>query len=276
MKLEETAKLCSVLWETETESTNTRLRELANQSYLSDYTLVVTANQTAGRGRLTRSWVTPAGQALATSLLLPKWESTKIAASWAPLLVGAALQHSLTALLPVSLKWPNDILAAGGSTNGKKLCGILCETLPDGRIIAGAGINLFISEADLPTPQATSLTASGVAAAVAVSEQGQTVADPPGTALADAILAGYVAELKRLFTLAWTDPERLRQTVTERTQTIGQSVRAELPDGTAVIGTATGIGDAGELTIKGGDGLLTSVAAGDVWHLRPVTETAIE
>jgi BirA family biotin operon repressor/biotin-[acetyl-CoA-carboxylase] ligase len=112
---------------------------------------IVAAEQTAGRGRLQRQWLSPKGAGLYFSIVLrPGFEQS----SW-PLLTMMAAVAVHDALLEVckletDIKWPNDILV-----NAKKLCGILAETVetPLGRaVILGIGINLtrnsFPSEFD--------------------------------------------------------------------------------------------------------------------------------
>jgi BirA family biotin operon repressor/biotin-[acetyl-CoA-carboxylase] ligase len=102
---------------------------------------VVASEQTAGRGRLDRHWVSPKGAGLYCSIILrPQFDQSL----W-PLLTLMAAVAVYDALFEVyalgtDIKWPNDILA-----NDKKLCGILAETVdtPIGRaIVLGIGINL--------------------------------------------------------------------------------------------------------------------------------------
>ena len=154
-----------------------------------------------------------------------------------------------------TLKWPNDVLI-----DGYKVCGILCELLPDGTgIIIGAGLNLSLDEHDLPTLTSTSLL---------LVTRTRTLPDP------DQVLAAYLHELVmlyRVFTSANGDAARsgLHAAVSELCGTLGSVVRVELPGGTDLVGTATGIDAGGRLTVVNQvDGEERSVAAGDVTHLR--------
>lgn len=122
---------------------------------------VYTTSQTAGRGRLGRSWVNAAGQALYYTAVL----KTPLAQpATLPLFASLAVCDALRQRYGVEcrIKWPNDILL-----NGKKLAGILCEVAPDGRsLIVGIGINLaqpqsYFDAAGLP--HGTSLALQGVA-----------------------------------------------------------------------------------------------------------------
>ena len=105
---------------------------------------LVTANeQSAGRGRLGRSWQSPAGKGLYFSLVLRPDES---APARFALLAGLGVARGVESVadLPVRCKWPNDILC-----NGRKIGGILCEAR-DERLIIGAGLNVTHTREDLP------------------------------------------------------------------------------------------------------------------------------
>lgn len=204
-----------------------------------DYQVVVTLDQTAGRGRLGRTWTAPPGTALAVSVLLPGPPS-----GWLPLLAGAAMAEALAPLVPggVALKWPNDILIGD-----KKVCGILAEVAADGRVVLGAGVNLTMTAQQLPVPTATSLTLEG--------------ADSAG--LQGAVLDAYLARL--LVT------EGAQERVRALCSTIGREVRVELSGGGELIGQAVGIDDEGRLQVRDGRGVTHEVGAGDVHHLRDTT-----
>jgi BirA family transcriptional regulator, biotin operon repressor / biotin---[acetyl-CoA-carboxylase] ligase len=121
-------------------STNTELAKLAARGAAEGLS-VMAEEQTAGRGRLQRSWSSPKGAGLYFSILLrPElplylWPLITFMAALA---VGDALQKALD--LQTEIKWPNDLLAGE-----RKICGILSETTdtPTGRaVIVGIGINL--------------------------------------------------------------------------------------------------------------------------------------
>lgn len=242
-----------------------------------DLSVVVTDNQTRGRGRLGRTWLAPTGKSLAISVLVrPFGEDGEPLPSdhlgWFPLLAGAAMTkvvrevvEAAAAAQPaearneeapsheVTLKWPNDVLI-----DGYKVSGILSELLPDARgLVIGAGLNLTLDEHDLPTLTSTSLLLV-------------THSSPNP----DAVLALYVAELQRLaraFIAAGGDPvaSGLLDRVTELCGTLGSAVRVELPGGTDLVGSAVGIDTQGRLIVENQvNGELQAVAAGDVTHLR--------
>lgn len=253
------AKLLVVL--DEVPSTNDDLVSRAAAQLLGEFTVIVSLNQTSGKGRLGRTWEAPPGTSLAVSVLLrPREHSVPLERyGWIPLLAGSAMARAVGRLVPtrdVTLKWPNDVLI-----DGRKVAGVLTELLPDaGSVVVGAGVNLTIPVESLPVPTATSLLLNG---AVASSEQ-----------LADLALAGYLDELKggwEDFTTAKSDAQfaRFRAGVGDACSTLGRRVRVSLPDGSDLFGTALDLDDAGRLRIVvDSDGGMQTVAAGDVTHLR--------
>jgi BirA family biotin operon repressor/biotin-[acetyl-CoA-carboxylase] ligase len=237
-----------------------------------DLSVLVTDNQTSGRGRLGRSWLAPSGKSLAISVLLrPRLANGPLPVNrygWFPLLAGAAMTLAVRGVVEaaaapaadddaprheVALKWPNDVLI-----DGYKVAGILSELLPDASgLCIGAGLNLALDEHDLPTLTSTSLLlVTG------------SVPDP------DAVLAAYLTELQRLttaFLAAGADPDAsgLHEQVTVLCGTLGSPVRVELPGGNDLVGTAIGLDPDGRLVVDDqATGEPVAVAAGDVTHLR--------
>ena len=134
-------------------STNAQLR--AQAAGAPHRTVLLTTDQTAGRGRLDRTWTTPAGSALAVSVLLRDLPEPD-ALGWIPLAAGVAMADAVARQLPgheVGVKWPNDVLV-----DGRKICGILAEAA-DGAVIVGAGVNTAMAADQLPVPTATSFAA---------------------------------------------------------------------------------------------------------------------
>lgn len=273
MELTKTRRVVpQAIWLHTAPSTNAELRARARVEELPHGTLLATADQTAGRGRLAREWITPPGTALAASVLVRDFGTTGLGPSWLPLLAGSAVVAALQSLFGegqrVGVKWPNDVHVrdeadAEVGRPGLKLCGVLCEMLPDGSIIVGMGINLLIPEWELPTERATSVLAAGGDVGAA-----ETVADPLGEALADRVLADVAAELLRLTALAASHPESARTIVLRHSLSLGSEVRVHLPDGEIVDGRARGLADDGSLEVDLPTGGRLTVSAGDVEHLR--------
>jgi BirA family transcriptional regulator, biotin operon repressor / biotin---[acetyl-CoA-carboxylase] ligase len=206
--------------------------------------IVVADHQQAGRGRLDRGWVTPPGTALTFSavvdpLVEPEW--------WpmVPLVAGYAVALALGA--GATLKWPNDVLLGD-----RKVCGILVErvaTRPPMAVI-GIGINVDQTADELPVPTATSLTLAGHPA--------------DRTALFGDVLASLRASLRHFA----GHPELFMNQYRDRSATLGQDVRVDLPGDRSVEGRAVGFDDHGRLLLQT-DGETLTLSAGDVVHLRP-------
>lgn len=229
-------------------STNAELRELAADPAAPSFTAVLTLDQTAGRGRLDRSWVAPAGTALALSVLV-RGALAHPLASWLPLLAGLCLAEALDETAPgrVRVKWPNDLLI-----DGLKVCGILVEITPQGDAVIGSGLNLTQTAEQLPVPTATSLALAGIRL------QGGDL---------DTVVASYLRRLRDELD-APGPVSRLRERVVARCATVGSPVRVLLADGETLAGTATGLDPAGRLEVRGEDGAVVTVAVGDVTHAR--------
>jgi len=213
--------------------------------------VLVTRDQRAGRGRLDRTWTTPPGTALAVSVLLDIGAVAHADRGWIPLVAGSAMTRAVAAQLPgasVALKWPNDVLV-----DGRKICGILAEVLPDAPnlVVVGAGVNTTMAEVDLPVPTATSFAALG-----------RTVDE-------DRLLADYLTALRDdVAALAVSGPAAVRPGIQELCATIGAEVTVSLPDGTTLTGRAERLDAEGRLIVAAED-VESVVAAGDVVHVRP-------
>ena len=229
--------------------------------------IVVAERQTAGRGRLGRTWSSPARAGIATSVLLRPgqpvadrgWSPVPVARyAWLPLLAGVALVEAVGRLaeLDATLKWPNDLLVRGA-----KCGGILAEAAPGGGgVVIGVGLNVTQDAGELPDdptgPPATSLKLAGAAA---------TDRDPLLRALVRS-MAGWYGRWREAGGDA--DAAGLRAAYLMSCSSIGREVRVLLPGGGELTGTATTVDAEGRLVVRGADGAATAVAAGDVLHLR--------
>ena len=139
----------NIIFLKETDSTNTRAKELAAQG-APEGTLVIAEKQTSGRGRRGRNWFSPPGGGIYCSLILrpvlSPSETPRIT-----LMTAVVLAETLISLMKLKLriKWPNDILV-----NGKKLAGILTEISTEmdavNYIVVGLGMNVNTQLEDLP------------------------------------------------------------------------------------------------------------------------------
>lgn len=231
-------------------STNTELRERAHE--VADYTVLCAHEQTAGRGRLGRQWVAPAGgQATVSVVIKPEVPIDKL--GWLPLLTGLAIATAARRLgIQTELKWPNDVLVGG-----KKLCGILAEAgqmVPVPEIVVGFGINVGIRAEDLPVDTATSFAALGV------------------DVTREQVMVEVLSEFYRV-TQLWRahngEVDGLVERYKELSCTLGTLVRVQMPKGDYVVGTASDLSKRGELVLVQEHGGKLVVSAGDVQHLRP-------
>jgi BirA family biotin operon repressor/biotin-[acetyl-CoA-carboxylase] ligase len=222
-------------------------------------TVIVADHQTAGRGRLDRTWETPPGSALTFSAVLDPglpdadWPLLPLAAAVA---VADGLRHACG--VDALLKWPNDVLVgdpAGSGLRDGKVAGILLERVatPDGRPVAviGVGVNVGMTPDQLPVPTATSLLLAG--------------ANVDRTAVLGAILHALRVEVTGLV----TERDRLLHRYRIACTTLGREVRVDLPNGNAVTGLAEAIDEHGRLVVAG-----RAVGAGDVVHVRPKSADA--
>lgn len=238
---------------TRTGSTNADLRAKADDADgWPHLATLVTRDQTAGRGRLDRTWVAPAGSALAISVLLRTLPVDAAARGWIPLAAGTAMAQAVAAQLPghdVAVKWPNDVLV-----DGRKICGILAEATSDA-VIVGAGVNTAMATDQLPVATATSFAALGVEADE------------------DLLLAVYLEALDGYLSALVASGDAmgsgLHGAVSARCTTLGRAVRVSMPADRSLEGMATAIDAEGRLLVLS-DGAEHAVSAGDVVHVRPV------
>lgn len=234
-----------------TGSTNADL--LARQSAGEDIggAVLVAEHQSAGRGRLGRSWSTPPRSAIALSVGVDAGGTAPSGWGWLPLLTGVAVcdaVHATTGIQP-GLKWPNDILVGEG-----KLGGILAEVaVPEQVIVVGLGLNVTLTAEEVPDSRATSLLMLG-----------STMLDR--SALLGSILAELSARIDRWRSAGGTDPGLIAD-YRARSVTLGTSVRALLPGDREITGTAIDLDELGQLHIDTG-AQTVAVSAGDITHLR--------
>lgn len=232
------------LFEASVGSTMDLAREAA-RSGASEGTLAIADEQTAGRGRLGRAWVTPPALNLASTLVLrPPPATLRAMAMIAPLAVCEAAEE--VAGVRTDIKWPNDV-----QIRGNKCAGVLIETdLTDDRnsyVLVGCGINVNFDPRHYPEIRelATSLRA----------ETGHEVDR-------EAMLASYLLHFETLYNAACRGSSPLSQW-RARLITLGKNVQASWPGGSAA-GIAEDVDENGALIIRTHDGIHVTVEAGDV------------
>lgn len=238
----------------ETGSTNSDLAAAAAGGAAAGAVLVA-EEQTAGRGRLERSWTAPARSGVFLSMLL-RPEVPKERWGWLPLLVGVAAGSALSAAaeVEVRLKWPNDLLVTVDGEE-RKLGGILAEAAGDA-VVVGIGLNVSLRAEELPVPAAGSLALAGSA----VTDR-------------EILLRALLRTFEDLY-LEWVagggDPglSGLRPAYRAQCATLGRRVRVELPGDRVLLGEAVDVDEDGRLVVRDSGGGSTAVGAGDVVHVR--------
>ncbi len=220
--------------------------------------VLVAEEQTAGRGRMGRSWLSPPRAALTFSVLLRPADVPAARRGWLPLLAGVAVATAIrqVSALDATLKWPNDVLLRSG-----KLAGILAEQSGDA-VVVGIGVNVSTARHELPAPAASSWPATSLRL------EGSPSLDR------ELLLGRMLAEIERWY-LAWrgtdlpgdAEASGLRPAYVRLCSTIGRDVRAELPGRAATSGRATGIDGDGRLVVRTAAGDV-AIGAGDVRHVR--------
>jgi BirA family biotin operon repressor/biotin-[acetyl-CoA-carboxylase] ligase len=232
-------------------STNSVALEMA-EAGAPEWTVVAAGHQTAGRGRLGRSWASVPGRSLLLSVVL----RPSVAPHQAPLLSLLAAAEMAAACPPVEsgrvrTKWPNDLVAGD-----RKLGGILPEARMEGgrvrHVVLGIGVNVSMTEADFPEGL--------LATATSLSLEGASL-EP------EDLLGRFLTRFRGAYRPV--DPD-FADHVLARYQptcaTIGRIVSAKTVDGRTVRGTAATIDPDGGLVVEA-DGGREVVAFGEVAHL---------
>ena len=230
----------------ETDSTNLWIKRLAKEG-ASEGTLALAEFQSAGRGRLGRSWEVPEGTSVMMSILLrPKFEP-----QYAPtltLVMGMAVAKAVKNLgFDVSIKWPNDVVVSH-----KKICGILTEMgVRDGKIdyaVIGVGINVNIRE--FPEEMADKATSLYL-------ESGREFDRSQIPGLVMEAFEKYYEKFA-----ATCDLSGLKEEYESILANYDQPVRVLAKE--PYEGVARGITDGGELLVEKTDGTIATVSAGEV------------
>ncbi|HEX5970035.1 MAG TPA: biotin--[acetyl-CoA-carboxylase] ligase, partial [Intrasporangium sp.] len=191
--------------------------------------VVLTDDQTGGRGRLGRSWEVPPRASIAVSAIVPAPDPRALA--WVSLLAGVALVRAVRVVTtaagtPVEarLKWPNDVLLP--ADDGRKVAGILCELTGWGQgqhaVVVGAGVNVDQGRGELPVDTATSLRLAGA------------------QVRREDLVIAYLRELPAVLRDGSAREEYRRLCATP-----GSQVRVHLPSGGVAEGRAVRVDDSG-------------------------------
>jgi len=232
-----------IVWHEETESTNDDARHAAEAGECEG--LVVIADvQTAGRGRMSRTWTSPPGMDILFSVLL-RPDVTDLPKM--PLVAGLAVARTLDAFTdqPVTLKWPNDVRVAN-----RKISGSLVESGSSKSgyfAIIGTGVNVNMDASAHPeiSKIATSLR----------TLTGESVSRRE-------VMRKLLFEMDRIY----SSPEHMGSLVSDwsaRLETIGQEIDVRWGD-EFIHGLAEGVDETGRLLLRDSSGELRLLEAGEV------------
>ena len=231
----------------ETDSTNIQIRKLA-EAGAPGFSVAVAEMQTAGQGRLNRTWHSTPGQSLFLSYLLrpnlPPQLAQTITLTSACAVVAALARFGFKC----QIKWPNDVLGA----DNRKLCGIKSEMRADMDavewLLCGIGININIDSFPLPLSQtATSLQLLG----------GKPLKRAP-------IAAALLEEIERLYALLCNDGfAPIREIWLQHAVSLGQTVRVSNTR-EEYLAIARDLDADGYLLVER-DGKLETLRGGDIW-----------
>jgi BirA family biotin operon repressor/biotin-[acetyl-CoA-carboxylase] ligase len=233
-------------------STMDEARRLA-EADASEGTVIVADEQTVGRGRLDRTWWAPPASSLLLSLLLrpglPAQQAQRLT-----IICSLAVCDAISEVagLQAHVKWPNDVLIGG-----RKVCGILTELdVLQVRIryaVVGIGINVNVDFEDAP-PLMVPATSLSIEAGRPVSRLD--------------LLTSLCAGVERRY-VALREGQSFHQEWAERMATLGEPVQVT-GGGERWDGLAVGVDEDGALLVRGADGDVQRVLAGDV-TLRPTS-----
>lgn len=229
----------------ETGSTNTEVKQMALAG-APHGSLCVSEKQLAGKGRLGRAWISPAGKGLWLSVLL----RPKLSPERAPLITLCAAMAMARAVeetsgIAAQIKWPNDLVY-----EGRKLCGILLEISADPDsieyVVVGTGLNVL--EGAYP-PE--------------LAERAAAIAEFTRPPLRRTILTHYLAALEdALARLEQSGMAGIAEEYAARSCTLGS--RVNVVGAVNLTGTAEALDEGGALLVRTEDGVLHRVLSGDV------------
>ena len=225
-----------------TGSTQDDLYQLASTENALPKTILASEYQSSGRGRLDRTFTAAPHSALTFSFYVePKIDKEEW--SFLTLLAGLSVSEALSTLDPhvkVGIKWPNDLLIGE-----KKFAGMIAQATDKG-VVIGIGINVGMSQEELPVENATSLAIEGFA-------------ELDRNLILAAIINHFEVNMQM-----WELGKSYLAEYRDHSVTLGSDVEVTLPGGKVIQSKAVDISDSGALFLENG----SEVTVGDVVHLR--------
>ena len=229
------------------DSTNNYARELAAQG-ASEGTAVLARQQTAGRGRQGRTWISPAATGLYLSVIL-RPQIAPSGAAFIPLAAAIAVAETLTMdfQTPADIKYPNDVLV-----NGRKICGILVEAAVEGERLLSMVLGIGVNVGQRQFPEELTDTATSLFLASGLTHTPEEFARP------------LLARLSHWYAVAIDQPERILSRWEELSSYANNcAIRILSPEAT-VEGITRGLTPAGALRVELDDGEIRDIVAGEI------------
>ncbi|MGI9578018.1 MAG: biotin--[acetyl-CoA-carboxylase] ligase [Microthrixaceae bacterium] len=260
-------RFADLRWVAETGSTNLDVAEILADAAAEDPkkpidVALVADHQTAGRGRLDRTWEATPG----SSLLMTAGTTQDIADDRRGLVLTCMSLAAVEALTSevsyeAAIKWPNDIVAVGAGSDGtdRKVGGILAELTPldTGQIAIAVGIGINCNWGGIPEHLAEIATSLDLLVGKEVDRE----------MLAVALLVGFARRLDLLGTEDGAGA--IVAEARSHSATIGRDVEVHLPTG-EIEGRAVDLDSDGALLVESGESAeIHRVVVGDVIHVRP-------
>ena len=238
----------TLYWYSQTDSTNTQAKQLAKQG-APQGTVLVAGNQSAGRGRMGRSFQSPDGQGVYLSVILrPNCAPAEL--MHLTCAVGVAMINAVETVCGIrpQLKWINDLVIGS-----KKLGGILTElSLAKGLVeyaVVGIGINCLQQEKDFPAEISDLATSLSLACGKPVSPQ--------------RLAAAMVCELFAMTQTLLTEKDQWMAAYKANCITLGKEIQVIRPD-CVLPGKALDVDEDGGLVVQYANGSMQTVASGEV------------
>lgn len=230
-------------------STQDELRALAEQG-APEGTVVIAEQQTSGRGRMGRAWVSPAGKGVWMSLLLRPSVPLPLTPQLT-LLAAVALSRAITRLVPltIGIKWPNDLLV-----DGRKISGILLESAAEDErlryVVVGLGISANLEAEDYPEELLQRAISLKMAAGQPVSRS--------------ELIAAILEQFEQLYALYLEQGfAPIRALWEAHSVTLNRQATLTTPQG-VIEGTPRGLDDMGGLQVELADGSFRTVYSAEV------------
>ncbi|MBU5425261.1 biotin--[acetyl-CoA-carboxylase] ligase [Tissierella pigra] len=230
------------------DSTNKKAKKIAFDE--NEGTVVISEEQTEGKGRLGRHWVSPKGKGIWMSIILkPKVDPIKVSKIT---LLGAAAVHKALKNMNIEsqIKWPNDILI-----DGKKICGILtemnCELNMINYVVMGIGINVNFNQEDIPVDLKDKAMSIKISKGIEINRK--------------ELLGNIINEFEKLY-IDFRDKKSISKAIKvcrESSALIGKEVRI-IKGEEETLGKVLDINEEGELVVEFQDGTVDNIYSGEV------------